>query len=827
MMRISVLSRCNVLPLLAIAVLSMCRIPASFGQQQSAVTTELQLSIQSHRGWSTVPLQDIQTRVALSVNCECPAAPTLLAISARVDSPTEGKVVGDVLITGAPYLAKAELSRECPATIRVLAAVGPFNVSGALAATVREGKLYFGGELWEQGKAPESSQVRLSVSYLPGQPTTFCPSTSGSSSTKEATSSSGNEREASGTNHAVTYAFNRAVQDSTTRPPEALSPHNRFVDPLGRLASPAIWGSATVDSTQSVSPPCPLGSAIMNPNNQGVACDGSSIASMSIGPFLTYYSPAYVNDGPGFWGIPGLISSYDYRIDLTSDSALIRLITPTGEKIDLLKQGNGSEYKPHNPLWDVLATTLVRYDGPRAMSITAIIGGAEWVFRRTTQSEPTFNLVSITRGGRTFYQRVGTTPNDPTGVWLGNEQGASLYSVEKTQSEIIFRLRRTLNAVGLATAHNRIVARLTLKNGTIESIVSEDYATTFKHGTLASGSAVITALMAGPLQGPLDYWQSWTVDRTGRLLSFSTGGNDSPPHRTTVRYTDTEITVSSDESSVVRYQYSTQNGTPLLTRTSSQQGELRYFYDQKRGNALVRSEDSRFLQPVYELVTLDPGRAFIWRDLRATYDANLATLSSNGSYRIVTTPSNPTKPESTVVVRVDENSRTHTVSQGKVAVSTISRLDSNGLTTNTVVTVDQKVVDDRSLVEELRENGDGLINTISLLEDRLTGAQTRTHQAKSKSMLTSSGTVRTPAGLSFTSTSNLRNDNNTLYSSVKSSLDGRALTKKATTISPQTWIETSSQGYLGSFSWLTDVMRTSRENGSEQITRYQVWEDQG
>jgi hypothetical protein len=461
------------------------------------------------------------------------------------------------------------------------------------------------------------------------------------------------------------------------------------------------------------------------------------------------------------------------------------------------------------------------------MSITATIGGAEWVFRSTTQSETTFNLVSITRGGKTFYQRVGTTPNDPTGVWLGNEQGASLYSVEKTQSAIVFRLSRTLNAVGLATAHNRIVARLTLKNGTIESIVSDDYATTFKHGTLASGSAVITALMAGPLQGPLDYWQSWTVDRTGRLLSFSTGGNDSPPHRTTVSYTDTGITVSEDETSNIKYEYSTHNGAPLLTHISSRQGELRYFYDHRRGNALVRSEDSRFLQPVYELVTLDPGRAFIWRDLRATYDANFATLTSNGSYRIVTTPSNPTKPVSTVVVRVDQNSRTHTVSQGKVAVTTISRLDSNGLSTNTVVTVDQKVVDDRSLVEELRENGDGLLDTMNLLEDRLTGAQTRTHQAKSKSMLTSSDTVRTPAGLSFTSTSTLSNDNKTLHSSVKRSLDGRALTNKATTISPQTWIETSSQGYLGSFSWLTDVMRTSRENGSEQITRYQVWEDQG
>jgi hypothetical protein len=407
---------------------------------------------------------------------------------------------------------------------------------------------------------------------------------------------------------------------------------------------------------------------------------------------------------------------------------------------------------------------------------------------------------------------------------LGNEDGTSLYTVEKTKSDIIFRLSRTLNAAGLATSENRIVARLSLKNGTIESIVSEDYATSFKQGTLASGSAVITALMAGPLQGPLDYWQSWTVDRAGKLLVFSTGGNDSPPQRTTVSYTDTGITVRKNEAAVVRYEYSTQNGTPLLTQTSSQQSDVRYFYDPQRGNALVRGEDSRFLRPLYELVTLEPGQSFIWRDLSATYDASLSTLTSNGSYSIATTPSNPAKPPSSIVVRNDNTRRTHIVSQGNVEVTTISKVISTGLATNTVVTVNKTVVDDRSLVEELKRNADDTIEITTSLKDLLTRAQTSVRSASVDNGLTSSSAVLTPAGLKYNSTYTLSNDRDQFKTGFESFFEERRLAKNTTTSSPEMVTETSSQGPLGAFNWLTDVMRASRENGLEQRTRYQVWE---
>ena len=798
--------------------------------EQPALRFKLGLSIKLNQQWSDVSLSALRTQVSLSVNCGCETTPTLLALSARINSPTENSsITGEILLAGDRYLTQQTRLQQCPATIPVIAAVGPLRMAGDLIAMVQDRNVYFSGELFETGKSDENSSVKLTVSNLQATPSTFCPSTGETSSTRGPSSRSANNQKQAAATNLVAAAFNNAVINFAELSPGLSSgTQSSLIDSFGRLKPVAMTNAESVDVRQTVTPPCPLGFAGINPNNKVVACDGSHLVMLNFGPLPAYYNPAQVNAGPGFLSIPGLISGYGYQLELMSNiSASIRLITPSGEAITFVRQGLSNEYRPANPSWDILGNAMMRYEGSRAMSITANIQGSQWTFNRITSTSTNFSLVSIHKNGKIVYQRVGSDQNNPTGFWLGDGETASFYVWDRSDvNSIALRLVRNLGTSGRATPANQLIARLNLVAGTLESIVSDDYATSFIRSTLASGKPVITGLMAGPIEGPIDYWQSWTVDSTGKLLGFSTGSDRSPTHSTLVSYTDTAVTVNNG-GNIVRYEYSLQNDTPLLTGRVSKDSAESYTYDPARGGALLRVTDTRFPQPLYELLKWDSGRSIGWRDLIATYNVDLSQLNSTGSYRIVITPLNTAKAPSSVEVRRSERSETKIVSQGKVEVTTTTTVGDTDLHSTTVVKVDGKTVEDSSMAEELGRIDANTMRISTSIQDLITGVRASEQATSAPNAFSSISSILTPNGLRTTTEYTQSTTSDKSSSSFVRSFEGKVLDRATISQSSNILTATRSRENLGAFLWLKDLMELSRQNGSELIRSYQVWEDAG
>jgi hypothetical protein len=435
-----------------------------------------------------------------------------------------------------------------------------------------------------------------------------------------------------------------------------------------------------------------------------------------------------------------------------------------------------------------------------------------------------FALVSITAAdGKTIYQAVGPDPYEPSALWLGDGTNQSLYAIQRSGSDTVqFIRQRVISAHSAATTENVVVATVRLADGVLQSVVSDNIGTTFTSGTLLDGQRVITGYLTGPLNGPIDVWQTLSLDSKGRATSISQAV-DNKVLTTSLTYDSATVAVSrGTPPEVTRYKYQRDGGDVVLSGIEAPRSAVAFAYAPSLDNELISIQDRRFSAPTFRLEEIVPGKSLRWRDLDAQYETSYTVDTAKAVYTIRRMPSvKAEQPATLEVVQVD-TSRTTTFVQGKVQVVTKMTVADTGITTSRIVTVDGKTVSDIEGQQIYSTLQGGVERLQSTLSDRVNGSRiseessSSTSQFAVKSLSTSENGLS--AGLEFGTTSSGNESLNTL----KLSWLGR----EVQTVTDQATKEGSRrEDYRevpGAFHYLREVMEISHNPNA--LTHHYSWE---